>query len=419
MLLGLAVFRPPIEGYVASAIIEYGGPAAKEALAVELRQYGATRIKVRQMDGAPEQFAISLVGRDRNESLAALEERISHFVAGASAVRMVEDRVAIARAAEQLAESEQSEQDARSAYESWRQDRREAEKTAEARARSAKAGSASPKPTQTGSAESRLAPNLNPEWVELMRQLERLRGEREQLLVTHTPAHPRVIETEFRIGEVEQQLVTTQQHLPGSDVPGPSGIDSEEPSAEPAVELGAESLPDPAEGEGLKAAWDDAIRRLDAAREDYLRAQKKRVPAPRVDVHAVAAPEIVGIDGGDLRTGWVVALALASLALGLTLARASSLSSHAALFATVDEITQTLKIPVIAALATADGPVIPQRKFHRVKAAKLAARALAATAILLVTALLYAAAVDPLVLHIASSDPVQAYALAIELVWPL
>jgi hypothetical protein len=34
-------------------------------------------------------------------------------------------------------------------------------------------------------------------------------------------------------------------------------------------------------------------------------------------------------------------------------------------------------------------------------------------------AYVYSAAVDPLVLQVAATDPVRAYALAIELVWPL
>jgi hypothetical protein len=117
--------------------------------------------------------------------------------------------------------------------------------------------------------------------------------------------------------------------------------------------------------------------------------------------------------------GWVVALALGSLGAGLGLARAASWSAQSLLFATIDEITHALKIPVIAALATGDGPPLPQRSSHRVKLAKLAARGSGVVAIALLGIFIYAAAVDPLVVEIASTNPVQAYALAIDLIWPL
>jgi hypothetical protein len=119
-----------------------------------------------------------------------------------------------------------------------------------------------------------------------------------------------------------------------------------------------------------------------------------------------------------MRTEWVVALALASLIAGLALARAGVSSSKPAVFAAVEEITQSLKIPVIAALSTSDGPALPQRSPKRLRIAKVAGRASAIAAMCLSAAFVYSAAVDPLVLEIAASDPVQAYALAIDLVWP-
>jgi hypothetical protein len=412
-LLGLAFIRPPIRGYVASSIIEYGGLGAKEGLAAELDDYGDKAIKVRPAEEAKGHYVVSLEGRDRGTTLETLEQEVSQIVSRASVVRMIPDRDAIARAAQEVATAEQREQEAHEAFDAWRRKQPPSEQPAQAVDAGIKPGLAAPRALRDVRTSQ-----LNPQWAELVQQLERLKTQREQLLLNRTAVHPAVIDVEMRIGEAEQQLAATEQFLS-------SGNDFEAPSLEPDQPAEASQasetpvLPNTTEGERLKAAWEAALSRLTAAREDYTKAIEKRIPALPVHVDITRAPEIVGITGGELRREWVVALALASLFAGLGFARAGVLSTQAAVFAAVEEITQTLKIPVISALSTGDGPAIPHRAPRRIRAANLAARASAVAATCLSAAYVYSAAVDPLVLQVAATDPVRAYALAIELVWPL
>jgi hypothetical protein len=420
ILLGLAVIRPPINGFVATAIIEYGEDNAKEGIAAALDQLGAARLAVQPVEGAQGKYSISMIGRGREETLAVLNEASAHLVDAAGTVRMIPDRTAIELASDRLTEAEETERQTRSDYERWRQIRDQVEQESKSRAGSAQRRPASP----TAAPQPRTtAPKVNPQWAELVQQLEKLQIERAQLLSSRTEAHPTVIDLEIRMREVEQKIASTVQFLPPG-APGdpppednlPNVVDDPLPEdSEPA----ADSLPDLAVGERLKAAWEQALAELAQAGEAHRLALEKRIPGPRVEAQIIRPAEITGVSGGDLRLGWVVAIALASLGFGLALARMGLVSAQASLFATIDEITQTLKIPVIASLATGDGPKIPQRSHHRVRTAKVLSRAAAILAVAFIGMFTYAAAIDPLVLHIAKSSPVQAYAFAIAQVWPL
>jgi hypothetical protein len=415
----LAVFRAPIQGFVASAIIECSGAEATEGVATAMNQFGAGQIKMRAVEGAPGQIIISLVGRSREETLKTLDDAASHLVANAGTAPMVPDDVAINRAAQRLSEAEENERKARTAYELWRRRADEAEREAHERASTAKPGLGSPtlSPQPKTSQQA-----LNPEWAELVHRVEVLRAERRQLLSTRTDAHPTVIDVEIRIREAEQALASIEQFLSPSQAGDSSPAkDPQEPkNAASTTHLPRETpLPDRDEGEQLKTAWDQAVAYLTEARQAYRQATETQVPAATVEARIATPAKIVGIAGGDLQFGWVVAVALASLGVGLAMARAGSHTSQSSLFASIDEITQALKVPVIASLSTGDGPTIPKRSPNRVRLARLLSRAAAIAVIVLAGMFAYAAAIDPLVLHVAASDPVQAYAFAIDLVWPL
>jgi hypothetical protein len=198
----------------------------------------------------------------------------------------------------------------------------------------------------------------NPDWVELNRQLGELEQHRTELLVTRTPLHPAVVETETRIGERKRQLAQTPRTIPAGSTH--TATAAERPAnlpprnavpAVPAEQRGAENAQQSAElaaalhqlrGEVNRA--EDAQFATDQVERQALEACHQTL---RLEIQS-AAPADRHAPGPGLRV-LLTAMTAALTTLGGVVMVAAGVGMEPKL-ATLEEVELLLPVPVIGTI---------------------------------------------------------------------
>lgn len=446
----VAAVRPEVKGYVASSIIEYhprgakggsahaGLPQSEERLVAALREellnpqhlvpaaasISATGVETeqarqleryvregltvrRQEDGAEAAYVVSLAGADRLLPVAMIDELTHRLLA---AHRSQTDPRQEERQQRQAARDSAEAAALRAADElrAWEQRWREFQ-TARANR---------PAPVRPAPAASPAPPVANREWAELSRFRDQLREKRLTLLVERTPAHPEVRDIELRLEELERQLAATPQFV---ESPQPRVNQS---SAVPrsAIEASPESVQQAederrenalaAEGRNLRRSLEEAEEELatTAAALAKLAETPPTETYPRFQI--VEDAKIVGVVGGQPRGLGLAAFAVGAALFGMVVVTATG-PRRPAVFTSTEQIAETLNVPVIAGVATGDGPALP-REDAGWRAARLASRGAHLVIAVFGGALLLGAATDPLTARLLFRSPLQAFALACE-----
>lgn len=395
-LLAWFTAAPPIQGYVGALIIEYSPTTAKEPSESGLAKYVPAGVEVQPVAGAAGQYRLSSTGKERQAVLAGMEDIARAIAAAKPNVAAIQ--AAMEHAESRLAAAQVGLARAKQAFQDWDAKRRAAEAAAVALA-----------PPRAPPAEP---PGLvNPEWTRADEAVRALLAKITELLAVRTRSHPTVIEVEMRLAEAQRRLAETPRLIPAV-APRPS------PPAPPSTTtIPSPSAIDPGEGERLRRALTAAEEEAALAGEARQQAQVSLAEANRPQPRIVRPGEIVGVLSEPFSRGLLVGFSVFACVAGLAAASACVVR-EAGVFTTVEEITSLLHVPVIAAIATEDGPAAPKASPFRRFAAKVAVALGEATAAGIVLLVVCAAVVDPLVIHVGIERPYQAAALTWEWAWP-
>jgi hypothetical protein len=212
------------------------------------------------------------------------------------------------------------------------------------------------KPRSESAAQPTLAPptqvkrKTNPAWQKLQEDVAALESQREKMLLTLMPAHPKVMDVEGELEEIQSRLASMPRYL-------------ETPDAEEAL---TPSAPPAQVSEALLAAISDQQAKIKDATHAYEAARAKRLEAQAaVEVLERSTAEAPGkaprftltqsaqvVDHLPTAFAYVRSAALVLLAL-LVLVVCSVVARPRAirrLLTTADDITRLLHVPVIAEL---------------------------------------------------------------------
>lgn len=221
---------------------------------------------------------------------------------------------------------------------------------------------------------------LNPQYVELTKQLQKLTMERDELLQRLTPEHPSVVDVNTRITAVGQQLASVPELITPVAEPAaetPVAVQPAEPPAADPQALAAEAARNESE---LREAWDAAQIKLDeltlAEQQATERYESLREAAARQSAAAAAvaarpatpppsSPPPVDSEEtreADTNENWHLGLALGVLALAelgaVRLALLLMAAEKAVPLVSVAQVTALLPVPVLATFP-ARSPVQP------------------------------------------------------------
>ena len=158
-----------------------------------------------------------------------------------------------------------------------------------------------------------------------------------------------------------------------------------------------------------------ARARVTAATEAYHRAEGG--PQLAYHVQVMEAPYIADVIGGAPRGLALLGLVLFAAVAGIIATRLVPKPGKPGVFVSTEEIARTLGIPVIAAIATGDGPVIAAGSPGRLL--RIGVRTCELTLSCFGLAMLAALVTDSLARGLMFRSPLQAFALACERFLPL
>jgi len=233
-------------------------------------------------------------------------------------------------------------------------------------------------------------PSINPEWQGLCDQIDELAARRATLLVTRTPAHPEVVDIEQKTADLQAQLQKTPRHLPEGKptaVSDPHAAKADRPTHVGETELLTRL--DPANDETApnarpeNAASDrEEVRATTRAVEEYRVLKEADDRAWRQYRQAVRAVRPAREDTGasDVERAWidtpahlaqrcggamplwqVAIVSLIAMGGGLVLAMAAGMPNPGRGLGSIDEVERRLRLPVVGAISTGDGPPLSSR----------------------------------------------------------
>jgi hypothetical protein len=411
-VVGLAVLRPAVKGYVATSIIEYHGELAKAANANKLVQASYPNVQVRPIEGGSHEFLISYVGVNRRQTVETLQSWTEQFVAKHAATPLKAEPSNLDALIDNVHQTERAAEQARMQLEAWR------DRLDQFHRQRATQVLAPPVPIQV--ATEAHAPEPNPQWEKLTVTLEEYRAERMMLLIERTPAHPEVRSIDFKIAEIERQLERQPRWREQVQEQVPSQTARTTPSPDDATDAhyphngGSDELALQQEGQQLQQAWESAQAREFAAQTE-LDAARSASPEPNVIAGRILrTPEIVAVSGGSPRLAFVVSLALGSIMVGLAMVRATAVFNLPGVFTSLEQVQHALGLPVVAALTTGDGPPIPGAGLVRKRLLRAALRGVELVLLLCVLACLSSVWADRLIWRILPKDPLQAWTLIVD-----
>ncbi len=219
---------------------------------------------------------------------------------------------------------------------------------------------------------------VSPERAELQTLLAEFRRKSHDLLRQRTPQHPEVIDVQLQIEEIEARLAELKsEQSRARDVPHNSQRPKSEDVAPDAALVKAAIDIDALcsrfqtlhlAHEEASVAYDQAVRRQRQGWEQRLAAV-----ASRVDM--VRPAKIVWRGRQQLTAGRVLVLGLAALAFGLIVAWAAGPAKLASKLASVAEVRRLLRVPIVGAISTTDGPELPRRPQIRPRLVRFVTRA--------------------------------------------
>jgi hypothetical protein len=380
-LLGMVCYRQPVTGYTARAVLvqqspegpkslspdelqsrlaaEILAPQAMSALAKStgfvntpsnceaLRQ--RTKIQIaREPQGGATRIVLWHAGVDADQSVVIAQRlaetyTLAHSQQAASRARCAQCDTAQA-AVHQAAAAKES---AKAALDSFREQH---------------AGELDPTPAAKPAAENVKEPTPanviaqaevpNPAWQSLKNQLEVRQTALAELLRKRTPEHPEVLDMVAQVEQVRGQLSTTPRMLATTKVPdaAPPAEPLPKPEVDPQIVLQVSKL---------KAAYDVATRRHDEALAAERAAWQNRWSHPAEHIAIVEPAHIIARHGGGPSKPGVLLVGLIAIVAGGACAWRSQLVAQPAALTSAAQVEQ-LGLPVVAVLATRDGPAIPQ-----------------------------------------------------------